>query len=165
VIVLIAGGGPPANLVRRLDRIHALGEDTSHRLALHSLDFTAMLLSALLPSAVPIDRPSDAARAWGSGSIPVLSPRPVLAEIEHSGAPPLPSSWDVTSDTIAARIACHLGADSLILVKSAGLPAGATRADAARLGWIDPMFPEAARCLTRVEYLNLRDPNAGLVNL
>ena len=65
----------------------------------------------------------------------------------------------MTSDTIAARIAVFLEAGLLVLLKSAPLPAGATREDAARLGLVDPMLPSVARSIPRVEYVNLRsDP-------
>ena len=63
----------------------------------------------------------------------------------------------MTSDTIAAWIALHLAADRLILLKSAPLPVGADRREAARLGLVDPMLPLVARPLQRVEYLNLRE--------
>jgi aspartokinase-like uncharacterized kinase len=156
-MVLIAGGGPVADAVRVLDRIHGLGNETAHRVALHALDFTTFLLAALVPGTVAVER-IDALRAvWAAGSIPVLAPRAVLSEIDRSGQDALPASWDVTSDTIAARIASHLAADRLILLKSAPLPSGAARQDAARLGLVDPMLPVVAQALPRVEYMNLRE--------
>jgi hypothetical protein len=82
-----------------------------------------------------------------------------LSDIELAGASPLCASWEVTSDAIAARIAVHLEVQSLVLLKSTPLPDGATRAAAARLGLIDPMFPSVARLISDVEYVNLRsDP-------
>ena len=71
-------------------------------------------------------------------------------------------SWDTTSDSIAARIALHLAADRLILLKSAQLPAGTVRHEAARLGLVDPIFPTAARSLVLVEYVNLREDFVAL---
>jgi aspartokinase-like uncharacterized kinase len=155
---LIAGGGPAADLVRALDRIHGLGDEVAHRLALRALDLTAFLLAALLPGSLPVDRIEAISEAWNAAVIPVLAPRRILSEIDRSGRDHLPASWDVTSDAIAARIAVHLKADRLILLKSAPLPPGATRDDASRLGLLDPMLPEVARALARVEYLNLREP-------
>lgn len=82
-----------------------------------------------------------------------------MSEIERRGAVPLRASWDATSDTIAAWIAAHLEARSLVLIKSTSVPRDATREDAARLGVVDPMFPLAARSIPRVEFVNLRgDP-------
>ncbi len=62
--------------------------------------------------------------------------------------------------TQAARLADRLGAPELVLLKSAPLPTGANRAEAARLGLVDPAFPAASRNLPFVAYLNLRDPSA-----
>jgi aspartokinase-like uncharacterized kinase len=118
-----------------------------------------------LPSAVVIDRIEDLSPVWREESVPVLSPRPVLEAIERSGQAPLPPSWDVTSDTIAAQIAVHLRAESLVLLKSAAPPGGTTLSESARLGWVDPVFPQIARTIRRIEYLNLRDPAAKLATL
>jgi acetylglutamate kinase len=85
-----------------------------------------------------------------------LAPRRFITEIDRQGANPLPEGWDVTSDAIAARVAAHMQADCLVLLKSAPLPLGATRRDAARLGLVDPIFPRAAEAISRVEYVNLR---------
>jgi aspartokinase-like uncharacterized kinase len=163
--ILIAGGGPIAELVRDLDRAHGLGDPTAHHLALRALDFTAALLAALVPRSSLVDRFEALAATWDTGRIPVLVPRPILDEIERSGGDPLPESWAVTSDTISARIAAFLGAESLVLLKSAPLPHGATREDAARLEWVDPIFPEATRIIPWVGYLNLRDPAGRLETL
>ena len=65
----------------------------------------------------------------------------ILDELEEKQASPLPHSWDVTSDTIAAWIAGQLKAQSLVLLKSASLPPDATRDLAAQLKLVDPFFP------------------------
>jgi 5-(aminomethyl)-3-furanmethanol phosphate kinase len=154
--VLIAGGGPAVDVIRDLDGAHHLGEPIAHRLALCAMDLTAVVLAELLPGALAAQSLEALTTAWSAGAIPVLAPRLVLAEIERAGGDPLHESWDVTSDSIAARVAVHLEADCLVLLKSADFPAVETRAQAARLGLVDPMFPIVARPLRRVEYLNLR---------
>jgi aspartokinase-like uncharacterized kinase len=156
-MVLIAGGGPAADLVRALDRVHGLGEETAHRLALHAMDLTAIILTELLPGTVAVQSFDTLSAVRSAGAIPVLAPRLILAEVERSGQNGLPASWDVTSDTIAAWIALQTAADRLILLKSAPLPLGTTRLEAARLGLVDSMFCIVARPLQRVEYLNLRE--------
>ena len=154
--VLIAGGGAAVDVIRTLDRLHRLGDETAHQLALHALDLTAVVLAAIVPGSVMIDEIEALAAAWERRLIPIMAPRRVLEAIESSHSDALPASWAVTSDTIAARIAAHLGADRLILLKSAPLPESATLEDAARLGLVDPILPAAAGTLARVEYLNLR---------
>jgi 5-(aminomethyl)-3-furanmethanol phosphate kinase len=156
-IVLIAGGGPAADIVRALDRVHGLGDQSAHRLALHAMDLTAVILAELLPGTVLVQSRDRLGAVWSAGSIPVLAPRCVLEEIERYGQGGLPASWDVTSDSIAAWLAVDLVADRLILLKSASLPDGADRQEAARLGLVDPMLPLVARALRWVEYMNLRE--------
>ena len=157
-LALIAGGGPAADVIRDLDRIHGLGDPIAHRLALHAMDLTAVILAELLPGTVSV-RSLDALNAvWSAGAIPVLAPRLVLEEMERSGEVGLPENWDVTSDTIAARWPMHMAADRLVLLKSTSLPPGTTRLEAARLGLVDRLLPIVARPLRQVEYLNLREP-------
>jgi 5-(aminomethyl)-3-furanmethanol phosphate kinase len=156
-LVLIAGGGPAADLVRALDRIHGLGDLSAHRLALHAMDLTAIILAELLPRTVLVLSLDNLRSVFSAGSIPVLAPRLILDDFERSGRNGLPASWDVTSDTIAAWMALSIGADRLILLKSAPLPPEMTRLEAARLGLVDPMLPIVAAPLPRVEYLNLRE--------
>ena len=55
------------------------------------------------------------ARRSSAGRVPVLAPSRWLRE-----ADPLPHSWDVTSDSIAAWVAGQAGASTLVLVKAAG---------------------------------------------
>jgi aspartokinase-like uncharacterized kinase len=61
----------------------------------------------------------------------------------------LPASWDVTSDTLAAWLAGEIGADRLVLVKSARLPLGPTPTAAlARDGIVDPILPRRVNRLS-----------------
>jgi aspartokinase-like uncharacterized kinase len=159
-IVLIAGGGPAADVVRELDRVHELGDPTAHRLALYAMDLTAVMLAELLPATTAVQSLEAMTAAWSTGVIPVLAPRSILEQSERSGENSLPASWDVTSDSIAAWVASQMAADRLILVKSAPLPADTDRRRAAQLGLVDRMFPIVARPLQRVEYLNLREPES-----
>jgi aspartokinase-like uncharacterized kinase len=158
--VLIVGGGRAADVVRDLDRIHGLGEGRSHDLALRALDLTAHLLAALLPMLVVVDDPSLFEARWDARRVPLLAPRRFLETADATSADPLPHSWHVTTDSIAARVAVLLDARELVLLKSVAFPAGTTRAEAARLGLVDPAFPDVARPLSSVVSLNLRDPFA-----
>ena len=154
-IILIAGGGPAADVIREIDRIHQLGDQTAHRLALHAMELSAQDFGrACPPSPRPLRRGwpllcMECRRNSDPGSVAGL------AQIESSGHEVPPMSWDTTSDSIAARIAVSLAADRLILLKSAPLSPGTNRGDAARLGLVDPIFPVVARSLARVEYVNL----------
>ena len=156
-IVLIAGGGPAADVIRNMDQIHGLGDMKSHRLAISALDLTAEILAAIVPGSVVVHRPESLRSIWNLGKLPILSPSRFLEDHDDRGPDPLPSSWDVTSDSIAARIAIHLNASRLILLKSRALPQGAGRAEAASLGLVDTMFPSVASELGLVVLVCLRD--------
>jgi 5-(aminomethyl)-3-furanmethanol phosphate kinase len=156
-IVLIAGGGAAVDMIRSLDRIHRLGDQAAHELALHALDLTAKVLASMVSGTVPVDRIELLSEVWNRGLIPILAPRRMLGENAHYEHDRLPASWEVTSDTIAAWVAIYLHAERLVLLKSKSLPAASTLDDAARDGLVDPMLPTAARSLARVEYLNFRD--------
>jgi aspartokinase-like uncharacterized kinase len=155
-LVLLAGGGQAADLVRDLDRTFGLGDLRAHRLALRSLDLTAHLLAEMIPGLDVVEAIPALAVVWERERIPVFAPRRWLDEVDAVSADPLPPSWDVTSDAIAARLASVLGADELVLLKSAPLPSGCSRREAARLGLVDPVFPDVSRTLARVVYLDYR---------
>jgi 5-(aminomethyl)-3-furanmethanol phosphate kinase len=155
-VVLLAGGGRVADHIRELDRTFGLGDIRAHRLAVHSMDLTAHILTALLPGLVVVDELHNLDPAWEQGRIPVLAPRRWLDEVDARSHDPLPATWDVTSDAIAARLAVSVRAKELVLLKSAPLPPGLDRRGAARLGLVDPAFPDVSRDLDCVLYRNLR---------
>jgi 5-(aminomethyl)-3-furanmethanol phosphate kinase len=158
--VLIVGAGPVGALIRTMDSVHGLGDERAHWLALHALDLSAELLGTLLPGSVNVDRPELISSVWNRGRIPILAPRRFVEEIDFWGQERLPASWDVTTDSIAARIAHVLGARRLILLKSARLTSGISREEAARRELVDRWFPTVARDLKTVEYVSLRDDDS-----
>ncbi|CAN5911126.1 hypothetical protein BH23PLA1_BH23PLA1_18500 [soil metagenome] len=160
-LILIVGGGPAADLIRRLDDRHRLGDDRAHDLALRALDLTAHVLTALLSDLVVVDRVERIEAIQRSERVPVLAPRLWLDEDDRRSPEPLPHCWEVTTDAIAARLSARLEASELVLLKSAPIPVGADLDTAARLGLVDPTFPNEARALPLVTYLNLRDANAS----
>jgi dihydroneopterin aldolase len=86
------------------------------------MDQYAELIVSRLPGSVRISRIDEVAQALNAGTIPVLAPSRWLRD-----ADPLPHTWDVTSDSIAAWVAGAVGAAQLILVKPPG--AGGTVVD------------------------------------
>ena len=101
-----------------------LSDDTAHWMAILAMDQYAHLLAERLPCGAVVRSALEAGRAIDRGSLPVLAPSQWLRE-----ADPLPHSWDVTSDSIAAWIAGMLRARRLVLVKPAGA-SGPTLVDA-----------------------------------
>jgi aspartokinase-like uncharacterized kinase len=153
--ILVVGGGGMADVLRDLDTIHALGEIGSHALALRILDVTASLLVRLIPGTSFASTLSDLSRCWEAGLVPVLAPRLVLDDDDRlASAEALPHSWEVTTDSIAARVARLVGASELVLLKSAPPPADlATAIDG---GWVDRHFLAASRGLASLTYVEFR---------
>jgi aspartokinase-like uncharacterized kinase len=163
-VALLTGGGRLVDAIREIDRAHRLGDSEAHRLAVLGMDLTAELLAAAvgnpaLPLAV-VREPAELPDAWRRGRLPVLAPSRWLAARDASTADPLPQSWDVTSDAIAARLARELAADALLLLKSRPLPVGSDLRDAVRRGLVDAWFPDMAAPIPRVGIINLRDEGA-----
>jgi aspartokinase-like uncharacterized kinase len=156
--VLVPGGGATADAVRDLDRWQQLGEEKAHWLALHALSLNAGFLDALLAPSLLVDGARDC-RGHGPGVVPVLDPQRFV--LSDEGSPDhLPHSWDVTSDSVAARFAVVSGARSLVLLKSVTIPPEMSWAEASQLGFVDVMFPrliERAGPGLRVEAVNFRE--------
>jgi aspartokinase-like uncharacterized kinase len=154
---LVAGGGAAADVIRSLDRVHGLGQEQAHRLAIRAMDLTAALLAALLPRSLVVSNPEELAATWRASQVPILAPKPFLEASEAGRTDTLPASWDVTSDSIAARLARHLRVDRLVLLKSVRAEGITTLEQAAVMGLVDPHFPTAAAGFARVEVVCLRD--------
>ena len=134
-------------------------------IAIRALDLTAAILACLPINSFIVENEAGLRACWEAGKIPILAPRRFLRDLDDAPGPPLPEGWEVTSDSIAARIADRLGADRLILLKSANLRAGLSRTEAAAAGLVDPHFPIAARRLENVAYRNLRDHVGEIITL
>ena len=104
-LLVVPGGGPFADAVRDADRRLALGDDAAHWMAVLAMDQYAELLVARLPRAVRVTETARRrARRCRRARLPVLAPSRWLRD-----ADPLPHSWDVTSDSIAAWVAGQAG--------------------------------------------------------
>ena len=164
--VLIAGGGPLADAIRRADAIHGLGEQLSHDLCIELLGVTARLLRSILREHAQLASWGDTVKLRSEqypADIVVLDPRDFMQSIANkAGSAALPHSWDTTSDSIAASVACALSADELVLLKSCG-PSTARNDNCdfrslADEGYVDRHFPMAVSSFSgRVRLVNLRD--------
>ncbi len=97
--LIVPGGGYFADAVRSC----GLDDNTSHFMAVLAMEQTGWLLSSY---GIPV---TDCLDSLYSG-LSVLLPYNLMREYD-----PLPHSWDVTSDTIAAWVADRLSAPLLIL--------------------------------------------------
>lgn len=156
-VLLVPGGGAFADVVRQLDRTHALGPGASHWLALKVVDLNGEVLNGLLGQRPGAARAEELGRYWEANAVPVLGIVP-FALVDKDRPDTLPASWTVSSDSIAARIAVVTGARRLALLKSTDLPAGIDWEEAGRLGYVDGYFATAVqqRPALTVEWVNLR---------
>ena len=154
--VLVVGGGAGAQRIRRLDEKRRLGETDAHWLAVQAMSENARGLAERMPCARLVTSPADPVFATARGVV-IFDPLDFLRETEPTCAgTPLPRSWDVTSDSIAARLAEVFVADELVLLKSALPAAGMTYGQAAERGYVDRFFPRAAAGFTEVRCVDLR---------
>lgn len=155
-VVLVIGGGPAADLVRQRDRWDDLGEDKSHWLAVRAMTFNSFLMEGLLENARVVASLRQCESLWQDGIIPILDVHTFMVD-DGAGGSPLPERWQVTSDSIAARVARALNADELVLLKSVTWPGGDI-AEAARRGIVDEhLVCELARAVKlKVRIENLR---------
>jgi aspartokinase-like uncharacterized kinase len=156
--VLLCGGGGFADCIRQADHNFTLGEEASHWLCIDTLALTARLIAQLVPAGLFIATFGELQKriATAQSGLIIFDPREFLQfhEAQLPGTP-LPHTWQATSDSVAARLAEVFAADELVLLKSAA----PTVDDLAKLvvgGYVDPHFPEAARNVRRVQYIDLR---------
>jgi aspartokinase-like uncharacterized kinase len=155
-VILIAGGGAAAEMIRTLDHIHHLGEETCHWLALQSLRLTARLLCQMLPGSAVVNSLSRCRPAWQTGKVPILDLFAFATDDE--GRPgTLPHCWDVSSDSLAARVAQVVAAREVVLLKSVTIPPGLTWVEAGRRGFVDAFFAMALGQGLSARAVNLRE--------
>jgi len=106
-LLVVPGGGPFARLVRSMN----LPDEPAHWMAILAMDQFGWFLAA---GEIPVTNEVGIPRR-----MEILLPYRVLCERD-----PLPHTWNVTSDTIAAWVASELGIDLLILKSVDGIMRG-----------------------------------------
>lgn len=154
-VLVVAGGGGFADVVRELDRCHRLGEERSHDLALMGTWVAGFTLKALL--GLPENCFTGRLDWWEHQRhrVGVLLADRFLKGYEERVAP-VPHTWAVTTDAIAGYAAGVANA-RLVLLKSADIPPGTPWEEAAARGWVDAHFPAVVRKHNlRVDAVNFR---------
>lgn len=134
-IIIVPGGGRFADKVRAEQKGMAMDDATAHRLAIQGMEHYAAVLCGIDTRLYPVTDPEAPGSAGDIVSVPVWLPGKLLAD-----QPGIPCNWQVTSDSLALWLADRMGAEALILVKSAANRS----ADVVRLaeaGYLDEYFP------------------------
>ncbi|MBI1901213.1 MAG: hypothetical protein HYS13_08900 [Planctomycetia bacterium] len=149
VDLVVVGGGRLVEAVRETDRELALGDEISHWLAIKLMSHQARHVLEIL-GLTAMENDLNAIRAISRAGLYVADPWPIVRADENADdGGLLPHSWDVTSDSIAARIAQLWPADELVLLKSARPKCDAKDAAAlAAAGFVDGHFPRVAAGLS-----------------
>jgi aspartokinase-like uncharacterized kinase len=109
-VLLVPGGGLVADAVRELDRVHGLGEEAAHWLALRSLGVTGALLERLLGLTSPLEGEVAGADfgsgGWGVSTFAVqevADPRKRAAQKQRVSPHPPPASLAASEATSPSR--------------------------------------------------------------
>jgi dihydroneopterin aldolase len=138
-LVIVPGNGAFADIIRAMQIEMRFDDETAHHMALVAMQQYGIALSTLWPRLSCVATPAAIHRALRLGQVPCWNPAKMAL------AAPLPKSWDISSDTLAAWLAAELKADRLMLIKNVDAPSAAeTAADLAALGFVDPLFPHYA---------------------
>jgi 5-(aminomethyl)-3-furanmethanol phosphate kinase len=163
VNVIVPGGGAAADAVREADRRTRLDPEEAHWLAVGAMSQMGNWLAGLLPEAKLVDSLEAITGALpqapnGTNQLLIVDAEPLMRSAPAQFGPEsLPYSWDVTSDSIAARLAEVLAADELVLLKSClpGIDVHSWK-EAAQSGYVDRHFPLVADRVRSIRTVNLR---------
>lgn len=138
--LLICGGGAAADTVRQWQQMHGISDLQAHELALAAMTFNELLLHSALPESRLVKDLVELEEAWEQHQRPILQAEAFIREMEPLVEEPVPASWDMTSDSIAAWCGELAGAAELILAKSTDLPEHCTLDSARAAGLVDEAF-------------------------
>lgn len=114
--VIVPGGGPFADTVRRMQPRLGLTDDTAHAMALLAMNQVGLALAA--QGTLPIGGTHSVARLARPGR-----PAVWMAAPDAHAFGDLRRDWSVTSDTLAVRLGIALDAPCVIIVKAARVAA------------------------------------------
>ena len=144
-VVVVPGGGPFANTVRRYQHRIGYDEAAAHAMTILAMEQFGFALTSLGSRMVAASGEAALAEAFAANRIPVWMPAvPVFEDRALSGHP------DVTSDSIAAWFAGRHSNARLLLVKQLDVPANATVRTLLHAEMVDPAFTSFLQPHTRV---------------
>ncbi len=136
-VVIVPGGGPFANQVRRAQDLWGFDNKVAHRMAILAMEQYGLMMTGIRPDLRRASSKMEMERLLREAAVPVWLPGVMTFE-----NPEIPESWEITSDSLAAWLAEKMGAEMLVLVKPFE-PTGdvLTAHDLCARGVVDPLFP------------------------
>ena len=134
-VIVVCGGGPFADEVRRSQAHWQFGDLSAHNLAILAMAQTAYLLHGLNPALQLARSKADIRRVLHKGRTALWLPFELQRE-----QPGTDTTWDASSDSIALDLARRLNAERLVVVKSCEIEAKASLAQLAEAGILDRRF-------------------------
>jgi len=110
-IIIVPGGGPFADQVRKAQSTHGFDDHHAHHMAILAMAQFGILLSGLLPESQPFSSPSETT-TLNHPLMVWLPDKQLLEKID------LAQSWDITSDSLALWLAQKCSANKLSLIKT-----------------------------------------------
>jgi aspartokinase-like uncharacterized kinase len=134
-VVIVPGGGAFADQVRLAQQHWQFDDNTAHHMALLAMQQMALMIKGLKPEFVIAHAVAAIHEALNRQKTVIWSPD--IIELDSAG---IPSSWDITSDSLAAWLANELSATELILIKSATIDANLSLHQLAEQHIVDKAF-------------------------
>ncbi len=136
-VVVVPGGGPFADQVRRAQNLWGFSDDIAHSMALKAMEQFGWMMIGLNAALCPAESDDELVAGLRDGRVPVWMPS-AMASRETA----IQKDWDFTSDSLAAWLASRLRAEHLVLVKSVSIQGDTLTADElSRRGVVDAVFP------------------------
>jgi 5-(aminomethyl)-3-furanmethanol phosphate kinase len=155
-VVIVPGGGPYAEAVRQAQGHWRFNDSVAHPMALLAMEQYGLQLQGINPALAIADSIATIERALREKKVAIWLPSAMAL-----AAPEISTTWDVTSDSLAAWLAKMIHAERLILVKSCSVKAEDSVAELARQGIVDASFEMLIRGVEfKIDVVNKTDVEA-----
>jgi 5-(aminomethyl)-3-furanmethanol phosphate kinase len=137
-VVVVPGGGPFADAVRKAQTKMRFDDAAAHHMALLAMEQFGRALVALRAGCRMASSVAAIRQVLRDRGVPIWSPAAMVLR-----TPEIPARWDVTSDSLAAWLAGHIGASRLLMIKRGVLRDSAvTAAELVARKIVDDAFPQ-----------------------
>ncbi len=159
--VIVVGGGPEVASIRQRWNAGLIDDLAAHWEAIQEMSVNAKIIQHSIPNSLFCERTEEFEKTAESAQKNRTVFLDVLLYLQTADCDfpegRLPASWDVTSDSIAARVAKFIRANELVLWKSTSPPKPTTISNAQAAQFVDSYFNVAAEGLENIRWVNLRN--------